>query len=88
MAKYAYILNDDTVGMIVEADSLEKAQEVSSLAYGTKEVILVDDKEDANLATPGAGWDGTKFTSVPKSSLDDLHPTNFGPETTVPAESE
>lgn len=30
MAKYAYILNDDTVGMIVEADSLEKAQEVSS----------------------------------------------------------
>jgi aspartate carbamoyltransferase regulatory subunit len=45
MAKYAFIQNDDTVGMIVEADSIELAQEVASNVYGTKDVVALEGTE-------------------------------------------
>ena len=82
MSKYAFIQEDNSLGMIIEADSLELAQEVSSSVYGVKEVISVEDKENANLATPGASWDGEKFIAIPDSNLEDKQPTNRGPEET------
>lgn len=78
MAKYAFIQNDDTVGMVIEADSLELAQEVASSVYGTKEVVSVENTENGDKVTPGCGWDGTKFVPVSGTDLDEEFPTVYG----------
>jgi hypothetical protein len=78
MAKYAFIQNDDTVGMIVEADSIELAQEVASNVYGTKDVVALEGTENGEKASPGCAWDGTKFIPLAGTELDEEFPTVYG----------
>jgi hypothetical protein len=69
MAKYALIDNYDKLGMIIEADSLEIAEEVSSNVFGTKMVIALEGVEGAEKASPGCEWDGSKILPLPDSDV-------------------
>jgi hypothetical protein len=84
MAKYALTNNSDEVFYIFEADSLEAAEVVASIMYGTNETILADDKENSDKVAIGCTWDGSKFIPIPGTELDELHPTTWGPEESAP----
>ena len=83
MAKYALTNSTEEVFYLFEADSSEAAQNVASMMYGTKETILVNDQENSDKVAIGCGWDGSKFIPIAGTELDELHPTNWGPEESV-----
>lgn len=79
--RYALIDDKDMVGQVLIAESAEVAQDLANnVFYGIVEVVEVADQEGADKVAIGCGWDGEKFIPIAGTELDDLHPTNFGPQ--------
>ena len=78
MAKYALIDQDDKVGQLLIAESLEVAQDLANTSfYGIKEVVEVADQENAALVAIGCGWDGEAFIPHAGTELDEANPTTY-----------
>ncbi len=79
MAKFAVIDGNNQVANMVEADSLESAEEFFLSKFDVTAVVDPSDKENGDKAAIGAGWDGEKFIPLAGTELDEANPTSFGP---------